>query len=132
MEGSFHYKSEATVKNWMLPPFQIFKKHKAENKHKEILSINEIRKQQIIIVPEDKMCRYNFFSKDKENESSTILIYFQIDNFYYNTNNIINQKIYEEDIKYKCLLFVINSMFYESFYDELRTKQQVGCGNSNK
>ena len=27
MEGSFHYKSEATVKNWMLPPFQIFTKH---------------------------------------------------------------------------------------------------------
>ena len=97
-----------------------------QNKSKEILSINEIRKQRIINVPEDIIYRYNFFSKDKENESSTILIYFQIGNFYFNDKNIFNKKIYEEYVKNKGLLYVFHSAFYEIFYDELRTQQQIG------
>jgi len=97
-----------------------------KNKNKDILSINEIRKQRIINLPEGIIYRYNFSSKDKENESSTILIYFQIDNFHYNDNNIFNKNKYDEYIKNKCLLFMIHSIFYEHFYDELRTDQQVG------
>ena len=95
-------------------------------KYKEILSVNEIRKQRIINVPENKIYRYNFKSKDNENESSTILLYFQIGNFYYIENNIFHKNIYEQNIKYKSLLFIIHSIFYEIFYDELRTIQQVG------
>ena len=95
-------------------------------KIKEVLSINEIRKQGIINIPEDKIFRYNFKSKDSENESSTILIFFQIGNFNYNENNVINKKKYEHYIKYKSILFMIHSIFYEIFYDELRTQQQVG------
>ena len=95
-------------------------------KNKDILSINEIRKQRIIFVPEDKIYRYNFKSKDQENELSTILIYFQIGNYYYNENNIINKELYEENIKIRSLVFMIHSIFYEIFYDELRTQQQVG------
>lgn len=99
---------------------------KIKNNHKDILSINEIRKQRIINLPEGNIYRYNFSSKDKENESSTILIYFQIGNFHYNDNNIFNKDKYEEHIKNKSLLFMIHSIFYEHFYDELRTDQQVG------
>ena len=97
-----------------------------QNKNKEILSINEIRKQRIINIPEDIIYRYNFSSKDKDNESSTILIYFQIGNFTYIKNNIYNKELYEEYIKNKSLLFIIHAIFYESFYDELRTQQQIG------
>ena len=97
-----------------------------KNKNKEILSINEIRKQRILNLPEGIIYRYNFSSKDKENESSTILIYFQIGNFYYNDNNIFNKEKYDIFIKNKSLLFMIHSIFYEHFYDELRTVQQVG------
>ena len=97
-----------------------------KNKNKDILSINEIRKQRIINIPEDIVYRYNFSSKDKENESSTILIYFQIGNFHYNDNNIFNKNKYDEYIKNKSLLFMTHSIFYEHFYDELRTNQQVG------
>ena len=97
-----------------------------KNKNKDILSINEIRKQRILNIPEGIIYRYNFSSKDKENESSTILIYFQIGNFHYNDNNIFSKDKYEEHIKNKSLLFMIHSIFYEHFYDELRTDQQVG------
>ena len=97
-----------------------------ENKNRELLSINEIRKQQIIELPQDKIYRYNFYSKDKENESSTILIYFQIGNYYYNNSDIINKEMYKENIRVKSLIFFMRSIFYESFYDELRTQQQVG------
>ena len=97
-----------------------------ENKKRELLSINEIRKQQIIELPQDKIYRYNFYSKDKENETSTLLIYFQIGNYNYNNNNIINKEMYEENIRIKSLRFFIYSIFCESFYGELRTQQQVG------
>jgi secreted Zn-dependent insulinase-like peptidase len=95
-------------------------------KNKECLSINEIRKQRIVHLPDNKIYRYNFSSKDKENESSTILIYFQIDNFNYNNNNIFNNNAYNEYIKNRSCLYIIHSIFYELFYDELRTDQQVG------
>ena len=95
-------------------------------KNKEFLSINEIRKQRIVHLPDNKIYRYNFSSKDKENESSTILIYFQIDNFNYNNNNIFNNNVYNEYIKNRSCLYIIHSIFYELFYDELRTDQQVG------
>jgi len=103
-----------------------FKGDNDNKNNKEILSRNEIRKQRIIKIPEKKAFRYNFSSKDKENESSTIIIYFQIDNFYYNENNIFNKTIYDEYIKNKALLYMILSIYYEIFYDELRTEQQVG------
>ena len=97
-----------------------------ENEKRNRLSINEIRKQRIINIPENKIYRYNFSSKDKENDLSTILIYFQIGNFYFNDKNIFNEKIYEENIKNKSLLFIIYTLFNQDFYNELRTNQQVG------
>ena len=96
-------------------------------KNKEYyLSVNEIRKQRIVNLPDNKIYRYNFSSKDKENESSTILVYFQIDNFNYNNNNNINKNNYDEYVKNRSCLYMINSIFNEIFYDELRTDQQVG------
>ena len=125
IEGNMNFKnSEKIIKKVENELEKIFCEENM--KYKEILSVNEIRKQRIINVPENKIYRYNFKSKDNENESSTILLYFQIGNFYYIENNIFHKNIYEQNIKYKSLLFIIHSIFYEIFYDELRTIQQIG------
>ena len=125
IEGNMNFKySEKLIKKVENELEQLF--GGGIKKNKEILSLNEIRKQRIVNIPDNKIYRYNFKSKDKENESSTIMIYFQIGNFYYIENNIFHKNIYEQNLKYKCLLFLIHSIFYEIFYDELRTQQQVG------
>ena len=94
--------------------------------HKEPLSINEIRKQRIVNLPNDKIYRYNFTSKDEQNESSTMLVYFQTINANFNDKDIFNQKLYERYIKYYILSMMLYYIFNELFYDKLRTEQQLG------
>ena len=124
IEGNIYYKNGERI--LLKLENEINKCFCGENQNKDKLSIEEIRKQRIINLPEDIIYRYNFSSIDKENESSTILIYFQIGDFYYNDKNIMDKKIYEEYIKHKALQFIIYNIFYEIFYDELRTQQQIG------
>ena len=96
------------------------------NQHKEPLSINEIRKQKLVNFPSDKIYRYNFSSKDPKNESSTMLVYFQIDDFCFNKKYIFNQQLYEKYIKYFVLNYMMLYIYNETFYDVLRTEQQIG------
>ena len=124
IEGNIYYKDGERI--ILKLENELSKCFGGENQNKEKLTIGEIRKQRIINLPEDKIYRYNFSSKDKENESSTILIYFQIGDFYYNDKNIFDKKMYEEYIKHKALQFIIYNIFYEVFYDDLRTQQQIG------
>ena len=95
-------------------------------KHKEPLSINEIRKQRIVNLPHDKIYRYNFRSKDIKNESSTMLVYFQTGNGVFNDKDIFNQELYEKFNKYYILNCMIYFIFNELFYGKLRTEQQLG------
>ena len=127
IEGNILYnEAESIILNVENSLNELFGSMNQNKNGKELLSINEIRKQRVIDIPFNKIYRFNFSSKDKENESSTILIYFQIGNFNYNKNDIFNQQKYRDYIKYKSLLFIINSIFSESFYDDLRTQQQIG------
>jgi insulysin len=96
------------------------------NQHKEPLSINEIRKQKQVNFPSDKIYRYNLSSKDPKNESSTMLVYFQIDDFCFNKKDIFNQQLYEKYIKYFVLNYMMLYIYNETFYDVLRTEQQIG------
>ena len=95
-------------------------------KYKEPLSINEIRKQKITKLSEDKIYRYNFKSKDPKNESSVMMVYFQTEYLPFNDNNIFNEEMYEKYIKYNIINDMMFYLFNEAFYDELRTEQQLG------
>ena len=95
------------------------------SKHKEPLSINEIRKQKITKLSNDKIYRYNFSSKDEKNETSVMKVYYQIDDLSFN-NNIFNPELYEQYLKYTIISDMIFYIFNELFYDELRTQQQLG------
>ena len=96
------------------------------SKYKEPLSINEIRKQKITKLSEDKIYRYNFTSKDPKNESSVMMVYFQTEYLPFNDNNIFNEEMYEKYIKYNIINDMMFYLFNEAFYDELRTEQQLG------
>ena len=96
------------------------------SKYKEPLSINEIRKQKITKLPEDKIYRYNFISKDPKNESSVMMVYFQTEYLPFNDNNILNEEMYEKYIKYILINDMMYYLFNEAFYDELRTEKQLG------
>ena len=79
------------------------------------LSINEIRKFRIVKLPHSVIYKHYFTSKDELNEDSCLLTYIQIAN----TNKTNN-------IKLKALTLLIEQIFSEDFFDELRTQQQLG------
>ena len=85
------------------------------NTEKKALTYNDIRKTRIGNFPNEKIINYYFESEDLENENNCLLSYFQIGDIY-------NLK----EIKKYCLLYLLEQILNESFYDELRTKQQLG------
>ena len=128
VEGNILYKdAERIIKKMEKSLNNLFGGINPENnsKHKEPLSINEIRKQKITKLSNDKIYRYNFSSKDEKNESSVMMIYYQIDDLSFN-NNIFNPELYEQYLKYTIISDMIFYIFNELFYDELRTQQQLG------
>lgn len=75
---------------------------------------NEIRKFRITSLSSDVHYSYTFESGDKENENSCVLCFIDI-----------GHKI-EKDIKAQSLLRIIEHIFDEDFFDDLRTRQQLG------
>jgi len=129
VEGNISYKNaERIIKKTESELNRLFGGINPENdiKHKEPLSLNEIRKQRIVKLSYDKIYRYNFTSKDTQNESSTMSVYFQTENTCFKENNIFNQELYEKYIKHYVLSCMMYYIFNEKFYDELRTQQQLG------
>ena len=55
-----------------------------------------------------------------------MLVYFQIDDFCFNKKDIFNQQLYEKYIKYFVLNYIMLYIYNETFYDVLRTEQQIG------
>ena len=134
IEGNIIYKkAEKLIKNIENELNALFggansdsNKTKSIKEYKEPLSLNEIRKQQVVNLPSNKIYRYNFTSKDPKNESSTMLVYFQTVNVNFNDKDIFNPKLYEEYIKNFILNYIMYYIFNELFYDILRTKEQLG------
>jgi secreted Zn-dependent insulinase-like peptidase len=78
---------------------------------KKILSKENIVPIKIANIPSMQNFYYNFLSKDQENLNSSIISYFQVGN--------LSDKDY-------CKLLIIEALFREKFFDELRTKQALG------
>ena len=128
MEGNVLYQdAERIIKKMEKSLNNLFGGINPENnsKHKEPLSINEIRKQKITKLSNDKIYRYNFSSKDEKNETSVMKVYYQIDDLSFN-NDIFNPELYEQYLKYSAISKMIFYIFNVSFYDELRTQKQLG------
>ena len=128
-EGNILYKSaERIIKKIESELNKLFGGINSENdiKHKEPLSPNEITKQKMVKLSYDKIYRYNFTSKDSQNESSTMSVYFQTENTCFKKDNIFNQELYDNYIKHYVLSSMILCIFNEKFYSELRTQQQLG------
>ena len=85
------------------------------NISKTQLTNNDIRKSRITNFSNENYLKYFFESEDLENENNCLYSYFQIGDIY-------NLK----EIKKYCLLYLLEQILNESFYDELRTKQQLG------
>lgn len=81
------------------------------------LTLDEIRKCRIVSLPENHQYIYEFTSCDKENENSNFLSYYQVGNLSLTT---------EEGIKVYSGLRLIEQIFSEDFFDEIRTKEQIG------
>ena len=131
VEGNILYKNAERIINEMETSLKylfggINQEKNNNSKYKESLSINEIRKQKITKIPNDKIYRYNFTSKDPKNESSVMVVYFQTEYIPFNDNNIFNEELYEKYIKYSLINNMMFYIFNESFYDEIRTEKQLG------
>ncbi len=97
---------EKEIKNWSNSPTE-----------KKILTINEIRKKRIAKIEKNIFIEEIIENTDFEDENNCLLTYFQIGKIDLNL---------KEDLKKLCLLKLIEQIFYEDFYDELRTEQQIG------
>lgn len=78
------------------------------------LSPNEIRKFRVSSLPDDTHYSYTYTSGDKENENSCVISFIQI-------GNKLNK-----DVKIQSLIRIIEHIFDEDFFDDLRTRQQLG------
>jgi len=85
------------------------------NISKTQLTNNDIRKSRITNFSNENYLKYFFESEDLENENNCLYSYFQIGDIY----NI-------KGIKNYSLLKLMDQILNESFYDDLRTKQQLG------
>ena len=81
------------------------------------LTINEIRKKRIAKIEKNNFLEEIIENSDFEDKNNCLLSYFQIGKIDLHLN---------EDLKKLCLLKLIEQIFYEDFYDELRTEQQIG------
>ena len=97
---------EKEIKNWSNSPTE-----------KKNLTINEIRKKRIAKIEKNNFIEEIIENSDFEDENNCLLTYFQIGKIDLNL---------KEDLKKLCLLKLIEQIFYEDFYDELRTEQQIG------
>lgn len=99
----------------------------------KIKTLEKIAKYHILSIPKQTELQYYFENRDKEEENYSTLVYYQVGNLSasissLSTDNLSTEAINENKIKLKKLLTssILNSIMYDSFFDSLRTKQQIG------